>query len=73
MNSLILEEHRQLFKDDASFNKFVDSIGRSMTSDFATLISNEKVLGSVLSPEATKEFLYERMIRRISSERDHRS
>lgn len=66
MNPLVLDEHRALFKDDESFGQFIQILASRLGQDFSPVISNEKVLGAVLSPEATKEVLYERMIRRLS-------
>jgi hypothetical protein len=66
MNPLILDDYRSLFRDDASFDRFVQAVSARLEHDLSPVISKERVLGAILSPEATKEVLYERMIRRIS-------
>ena len=67
MNPLILDEYRPLFRDAGSFDQFVLAVTSRLVHDLAPVISNERVLGAILSPDATKEVLVERMIRRISS------
>lgn len=67
MNLLVLDEHRALFKDDDCFSQFVQILATRLGQDFSPVISNQRVLGAVLSPEATKEVLYERMIQRLSN------
>ena len=67
MNPLILDEYRSLFRDDGSFEQFVQAVTSRLEHDLSPIISRERgVLGAILSPETTKEVLYERIIRRIS-------
>jgi len=66
MHPLVLDKHRNLFRDDESFGQFVQILTDRLSQDFSPVLSEQRVLGAVLSPEATKEVLYERMIRRIS-------
>ena len=66
MRSLILDEHRNLFKDQESFDQFLQILATNLGQDSSLVLSGGRVLGTVLSPEATKEILYERMIRGIS-------
>ena len=66
MNPLVLDEYRNLFRDDSCFDHFVKSVSDRLEQDLLPIILKERVLGAILSPEATKEMLYERMIRRIS-------
>lgn len=66
MNPLVLDECRSLFKDDTHYAEFVTWLTTKLGQDFSPVISDKKVLGSVLSPEATKEVLYNRMIQKIS-------
>lgn len=67
MSPFVLDEHRGLFRDEESFARFVTLFSSQMGQDFSPVISGDAILGAVLSPEATKDFLYERMIRRMSS------
>lgn len=67
MQRLVLDEHKNLFRDEESFDQFVKVLTNLLGQDFSPVIAEETVLGAVLSPEATKEVLYERMIRKISS------
>ncbi len=66
MTPLVLDECRPLFSDDARYEEFVTWLIVKLGHDFSPVIAGQKVLGSILSPEATKEVLYERMIQRIS-------
>ena len=66
MTPLVLNEYRDLFRDGSSFEHFVTILTKSFAHDLSPVIYNEDVLGTVLSPGATKEVLYERMIRRLS-------
>lgn len=67
MSPLVLDEHRKLFRDEASFREFVRILSQQLGKDLSPVISNEEVLGAMLSPEATKEMLSERMMRRIAT------
>ena len=66
MSPLVLDECKPLFKDNAGYEEFVAWLVGKLGQDFAPVIAGKNVLGSVLSPEATKEVLYDRMIQRIS-------
>lgn len=66
MSPLVLDECKSLFRDDAGYEEFVSWLINKLGHDFSPVIAGKNVLGSVLSPEATKEVLYDRMIQRIS-------
>ncbi len=66
MTPLVLDECRPLFRDDARYDEFVTWLIEKLGHDFSPVIAGQNVLGSILSPEATKEVLYDRMIARIS-------
>lgn len=67
MQKLVLDEHKNLFRDEESYDQFVKVLSNLLSQDFSPVIAEDTVLGATLSPEATKEFLYERMIRKIST------
>ena len=66
MKPIVLDECRPLFRDDARYEEFVTWLIVKLGHDFSLVIAGQRVLGSVLSPGATKEVLYDRMIQRIS-------
>lgn len=66
MNPLILDQHRGLFKDSASYEAFIQILTEGLGHDLSPIMSDQHVLGAVLSAEATKEMLYERVIKRLS-------
>jgi hypothetical protein len=66
MMPIVLDECRPLFRDDGRYEEFVAWLAKKLGKDFSPVLAGQKVLGSVLSPEATKEVLYDRMIQRIS-------
>ncbi|MCA9262373.1 MAG: hypothetical protein KDA60_00930 [Planctomycetales bacterium] len=64
LEALVLDEYRELFKDDDAFAFFVDAF-RSRISDWAPVLSKEEILGAVMSPEMTKEMLCGRIIQKL--------
>lgn len=66
MEALNLDEFTYLFRDSQSYEQFVQQIEHHLQGDFAPLMVRKTVIGSVLSAEATKEVLYERLIKTIS-------
>jgi len=68
MNALILEEYRDLFRDQEAFAKFVEEVRGKLENDFSPILLGSEVLGAFVSPEAAKEVIYERIIGRIAKE-----
>lgn len=66
MNALIMEEYRDLFKSPESFCEFVNAIREKSADDFSPVLSGQEVIGSIMSPEATKDFILDRLVRRLS-------
>lgn len=66
MNPLNLDNCKPLFRDEGAYAEFLKILKQGL-SDFSPVISNEEVLGTFLSQEATKEILYERIVRRMAN------
>lgn len=66
MNALILDEHRRLFRDDGAFEEYVQLIRDTLRDDFAPVVSDKEVLGAVVSPEAAKEMIFDRIAKRLA-------
>lgn len=67
MTPIVLEEHKNLFRDEQSYEQFVQLLASVLGQDMSLIMSRDQVLGAILSPEATKEVLYDRIIRKVSS------
>lgn len=61
-----LDQQKGLFRDEGAFLQFTKWLGESLKHDLQPIMCGERVIGSSLSPGATKEYLYERMIRRMA-------
>jgi hypothetical protein len=66
MMPLVLDECKPYFRDETCYEEFVTWLISKLGHDFSPVIARQRVLGSLLSAEATKEILYDRMIQRIS-------
>jgi|688.fasta_scaffold96343_4 hypothetical protein len=65
MKPVLLEECREMFKDDTFYEKFVVWFCEQLQNDFSPVMYEHRVLGCVMSQVATKDILYERITRRI--------
>lgn len=69
MNSapIILEEHKSLFKDEDSFESFIQVFESALSqSDMPAVFWNQGLLFTAVSPQAMKEVISERILRRVS-------
>lgn len=66
MSAMIMEEYKGLFKDEESFLKFVEVFREKLADDFSPVLSNSVVLGAIVSSEAAKDYIYERIVKRIA-------
>ncbi|MEQ8791762.1 MAG: hypothetical protein RIC55_36200 [Pirellulaceae bacterium] len=66
MNAIALDQWKRLFRDDESFAEFVQGLESHSKHDMNILLSGNRVVGSLLSPEGTRNVLYERMLKRIA-------
>ena len=67
MKPLILDKLIHLFKDKSAFDQFVAAFGEAAQGDLSLVLVDNQSVGAVLSPEAAKEILYERLVKRIAS------
>jgi hypothetical protein len=61
-----LDSFKGLFRNEDAFQEFARVLGSGLRQDFRPIICNQQVIGAALSAEGTKEFLYDRMIKRIA-------
>jgi hypothetical protein len=64
--AVILDLYKGLFRDDTAYLEFVETFRTASRSDLAPVFFGDELLGSVLSPEGTKELLAERFLKRLS-------
>lgn len=64
---LILEDHKALFRDDASFEKLVAAFKEAVEqSDAPLVLANSEVLFAAISPEDAQEMLCRRIVHRLA-------
>ena len=63
---IVLDEFKQLFRDEASYAEFAGCMKKASQHDLAAIFSGNELIGTFLSPQATKDVLYERMLKRIA-------
>ena len=61
-----LDQYKDLFRDVPSYHKFVGHLAASLQGDFRPIVADERMIGASLSAEATKDFLYDRMVKRLA-------
>lgn len=61
-----LDQHQHLFRDEAAYHQFTQILSASLQQDLRPIICEQRVIGATLSPGATKDYLYERMVRKIA-------
>ena len=61
-----IDVHKDLFRDENAFEEFAQFLFSSLQHDLRPIICKQKVVGSALSAEGTKEVLYDRMVKRIA-------
>jgi hypothetical protein len=64
--SINLDEYKNLFRDDASFDRFVAMLKGASGSSTLPIFSGRQLLGGIASPLAMKEYLSERFLKRIA-------
>lgn len=64
--AFILEEHKNLFKDESSYNAFLAAFKDATQKGLAVVLSGSDVIGAVLSPSCTKQVLMDRMVQSIA-------
>ena len=65
-STFMLENHRELFRDEASFDHFVEAVKAASSTDLALIFARHEIIGAVLSPQAAKQVLCERMVHSIA-------
>ncbi len=70
MSALILDEYKDLFRDEDAFAQFVQVLEEKLQDDFSPVLSQTEVLGAFLSSEAAKDVIYDRIVRRMSQNPD---
>ena len=65
MNALILDDMKPLFKNGESYERFVAELTSRLGNDLSPIMADDQVIGSVLSPEATKDVMFERLAKSI--------
>jgi hypothetical protein len=66
---LSLDEHKGLFKNEASYHELVELFKQALSVNSMPLILAEKeVVFTALSPEGTKELLRDRILKRFSED-----
>ena len=66
MSVIILDEHKDLFKDEASFNKLIGVFKAALDQNAMPMVlSTRELLFTAISPEMTKEVLAERILKRF--------
>lgn len=66
---MMLDEHKDLFKSEQAFEQFVERMNSSLAdAPMLAVFSNKKLLFTVVSPDATKDVLYERILRQLSDD-----
>jgi hypothetical protein len=64
--AIILDEYKDLFKDEASYARFVGLLRASINENAMPIVLAEReFLFTAVPPGATKEILSERIIRRL--------
>ncbi len=64
--AIILDEHKSLFKDEASYRQFVKLLRSTISQNTMPLIlADRELLFTAVSPDATKEILSERILKRL--------
>jgi hypothetical protein len=66
MAFLALEKHRNLFASDGAFSEFLQIVEKAAHGDGVTLLANQKLVGTWLSPEATRLMLQDRILGRLT-------
>tara|TARA_R110002049_G_scaffold4601_5_gene32151 strand:+ start:219942 stop:220217 length:276 start_codon:yes stop_codon:yes gene_type:complete len=65
MSALILDEYKNLFRDDKSYLRFVRVLEDRLRDDFSPVFSDTEVLGAFLSSDAAKDVIYDRLVQRM--------
>jgi hypothetical protein len=66
MTAIILDEHRNLFRSDADFERFVSLLeGGGGNAEMVSIWANKRHLATLLSPAQTKTLVQARMLQRI--------
>ncbi|TWT89324.1 hypothetical protein [Neorhodopirellula pilleata] len=66
MNAFVLEEHRNLFRDEQAFLEFAQAIRAKLKEDFSPVMSDKEFVGAFVSSEAAKELIFDRIAKRLS-------
>ena len=53
-----IEQFRKFFPDDQAFRSFVSEFEERFCSGLTAFFAGQKILGGILTPEATRELLY---------------
>lgn len=65
-NIINLDNYRHLFRDEEAFDEFAEILRSSMEQELRPIICHNRVIGSALSAGGTKDFLYDRMVKRMT-------
>lgn len=65
-SAFTLETHRELFRDAASFDAFIEAVKQASHKDMALILARHEIIGAVLSPQATKQVLSDRMVHSLA-------
>ncbi len=62
-----LDQFRDSFRSPELFNAFVETFSTSLKTDLQPIVVGDRVVGAGLSAEATKNYLTDRLLRRVAS------
>lgn len=66
MATLVLDEYRELFRDESAYDRFVSDIEHAMANPEITVVwAKKQYLGTLLSPTNAKSLIRDRMLQRI--------
>jgi len=66
MSAIFLDSYRNLFRDEIAYRQFVELFRKAVAKTATPVFADDELVGGVLSPEQTKDLVYDRILRRIA-------
>ncbi len=65
MAFLVLDDFKESFKDEVSFDSFATALISASLKGLTPIMYHREVVGTVMSADAAKDYLYERITKKI--------
>ncbi len=60
-----LDDFRDLFANETAYRSFLEKFGTAMKADLRPIVAGTKLFGAALSAERTKDYLTEKVAKRL--------